>query len=42
MRKKGESGDVLVTVKVAVPKGLSPREDELIRELATLRNAKRA
>ncbi len=36
--KKGESGDVLVTVRVAVPKELSPREDELIRELATLRS----
>jgi DnaJ-class molecular chaperone len=31
------SGDLLVSVKVAVPKHLTPREEEIIRELAALR-----
>ncbi len=36
--KTAQSGDQYVSVKVAVPKNLSPREEELIRELATQRN----
>ncbi len=33
-----KAGDVLVSVKVGVPKGLTPREEELVRELSALRN----
>ncbi len=33
--KTGQSGDQYVSVKVAVPKGLSAGEEELVRELAT-------
>lgn len=35
--KVGKNGDLLVSVKVAVPKALSPREEELIQELTALR-----
>ncbi|RYG62759.1 J domain-containing protein, partial [bacterium] len=35
--KTGESGDIRISVKVAVPKNLTPREEELVKELATLR-----
>jgi len=36
-RTKGGAGDQYVTIKVSVPKELSPRETELIQELAALR-----
>lgn len=36
--KSGTSGDQFVTVKIGVPKDLSAREEELIKELATLRS----
>ncbi len=36
--KTGQSGDQYVSVKVAVPKNLSAREEELIRELAAQRS----
>ncbi|HEX9998764.1 MAG TPA: J domain-containing protein [Abditibacterium sp.] len=36
--KSGASGDLLVSVKVGVPKNLTEREAELVRELAALRN----
>lgn len=35
--KTGQSGDQYVSVKIAIPKNLSAREDELIRELASQR-----
>ncbi len=35
--KTDVKGDLFVTMKVSVPKALSPREEELIRELAGLR-----
>lgn len=35
--KAGTTGNLIVTVKVAVPKNLTPREEELVRELASLR-----
>jgi len=34
----GQSGDQYVSVQIAVPKGLSSREEELIKELATERS----
>ncbi|PQV64058.1 molecular chaperone DnaJ/curved DNA-binding protein [Abditibacterium utsteinense] len=36
--KTDAKGDLLVSIKVAVPKALSPREEQLIRELAALRS----
>jgi DnaJ-class molecular chaperone len=36
--KTGESGNLSISIKIAVPKGLAPREEELIQELAALRN----
>jgi DnaJ-class molecular chaperone len=36
--KGGGTGDIFVQVKLTVPKDLSSREEELIRELAALRN----
>ncbi|HEX8465724.1 MAG TPA: J domain-containing protein [Abditibacterium sp.] len=36
--KTGESGDVFVSVRVAVPKNLSAREEELVREISALRS----
>ena len=36
--KSGASGDLLVSVKVAIPKNLSERERELVEELAALRS----
>ncbi|RYX80546.1 molecular chaperone DnaJ, partial [bacterium] len=36
--KTGQSGDQYVSVKVAVPKNLSPREEDLIRELTAQRS----
>ena len=35
---KGGAGDEFVKVKIVVPKNLGPKEEELIRELAKLRN----
>ncbi len=36
-RTKGGAGDQYVTIKIAVPKDLNPRETEIIEELARLR-----
>jgi DnaJ-class molecular chaperone len=35
--KSGATGNLIVSVKVAIPKNLTPREEEIVRELATLR-----
>jgi molecular chaperone DnaJ len=35
--KGGGAGDQLVTVRIAIPTGLSPREKELFQELKKLR-----
>lgn len=37
-RSKGGAGDQFVKVKIAVPKNLGPKEEELIKELARLRD----
>lgn len=37
-RPKGGAGDQFVKVKIAVPKNLGPQEEELIKELARLRD----